>query len=201
MRIIGITGGVGAGKSLILNYMEEKYHAFVLYADRVANELKMPGQACYQPLIHLMGPEICMEDGTIDKVKMADKIFSDRELLDQINGIVHPAVKDYICKQIEKKKRQGEVKLFIIEAALLIEDHYDEICDEIWYIYADLQTRTERLVESRGYTKERIKGIVNGQLSDDMFRQACQFVIDNSGSLEKTYLQIDEKLGAYEWQI
>lgn len=197
MRIIGITGGVGAGKSLILEYLEKRHHAYVLYADKIANDLKMPGQACYLPLIHLLGQEICQEDGTIDKGKMAAKIFGDKELLAKVNGIIHPAVKKYICEQIEEKRKQGDVTWFVIEAALLIEDHYDEICDEIWYIYADIETRKQRLMESRGYTKERIAGIISGQLSDEDFRKACQFVIDNSGSAEETYIQIDEKLGAY----
>ena len=78
MKFIGITGGVGAGKSLILEYLEKRHHAYVLYADKIANDLKMPGQACYLPLIHLLGQEICQEDGTIDKGKMAAKIFVNR---------------------------------------------------------------------------------------------------------------------------
>ena len=194
MRIIGITGGVGAGKSLILNYLEEKYQAYVLFADRIANELKLPGCECYQPLVSLLGQEICQKDGTIDNVKMAKKIFADHELLIKINGIIHPAVKAYICKQIEEKEKQGDVKLFFIEAALLIEDHYDEICDEMWYIYADIETRSQRLRSSRGYTEERIHGIISKQLSDETFRNVCQHVIDNSGRAEETYIQIDEKL-------
>ena len=195
MKIIGITGGVGAGKSLVLEYLEKQHQAYVLYADRIANDLKMPGEACYLPLIQLLGQDVCLEDGTIDKVKMAEKIFRDK-VLAKVNAIVHPAVKEYVCRQIEDKKRQGEVALFVIEAALLIEDHYDEICDEMWYIYADVETRSQRLRSSRGYTEERIHGIISKQLNDETFRNVCQHVIDNSGRAEETYIQIDEKLRA-----
>lgn len=194
MKIIGITGGVGAGKSLVLDYLEKEHHAYVLYADKIANDLKMPGEACYDPLIQLLGQEICQEDGCIEKGKMAEKIFKDKEVLAKVNAIVHPAVKEFVCKQIEEKKKQGDVSWFVIEAALLIEDHYDEICDEMWYIYADIDTRKQRLTASRGYTQERIHGIVSGQLSDEAFRKACQFVIDNRGNAEETYRQIDKKL-------
>ena len=194
MKIIGITGGVGAGKSLVLEYLEKQHQAYVLYADRIANDLKMPGEACYLPLIQLLGQDVCQKDGTIDKGKMAEKIFKDKEVLAKVNAIVHPAVKEYVCRQIEDKKKQGDVLLFVIEAALLIEDHYDEICDEMWYIYADIETRSQRLRSSRGYTEERIHGIISKQLSDETFRNVCQHVIDNSGRAEETYIQIDEKL-------
>ncbi|MBR1693588.1 MAG: dephospho-CoA kinase [Lachnospiraceae bacterium] len=197
MRIIGITGGVGAGKSFVLEYLERKYHAYVLYADQVANELKLPGRKCYEELRELLGSDVLAPDDTIDRAKMAAKIFADKELLMQVNAVVHPAVREYILEKIEEKRRQKDVKLFIIEAALLIEEHYDEICDELWYIYADVPVRAKRLAGSRGYSRERIDSIMGRQLSDEEFRKHCQTVIDNSRQAEETYIQIDEKLGAY----
>ncbi|MBO6015975.1 MAG: dephospho-CoA kinase [Lachnospiraceae bacterium] len=200
MRIIGITGGVGAGKSLVLEYLSQKYGAYVIYADRVANDLKLPGEKCYDAMVQLMGEEILSEDGTIDKAKMAARIFEDKQLLTRINGIIHPAVKTYILQEIENKRREGQVKLFVIEAALLIEDHYDEICDELWYIYADRAVRQRRLMESRGYSKQRIDNIMNGQLADEEYRKHCRIVIDNGHDVADTYLQIDKKLEAYQCQ-
>jgi len=201
VKIIGVTGGIGAGKSLVLEYLAQKYGAYVIYADQVANDLKLPGQKCYDKLVKLMGDDVLATDGTIDKAKMASKIFADKQLLTKINGIIHPAVKDYILRQIAEKRQKEDVKLFIIEAALLIEDHYDEICDELWYIYADLAVRKKRLTESRGYSEQRIDGIVKEQLGDEEFRKYCRVVIDNSRDVAETYLQIDEKLGAYQCQI
>lgn len=82
----------------------------------------------------------------------------------------------------------------MIEAALLIEDHYEEICDELWYIYAEPQVRRERLRASRGYSDEKISAIFASQLSDEEFRKHCQAVIDNSGCIEEAYKEIQGQI-------
>lgn len=197
MKIIGITGGVGAGKSFVLKYLESTYHAYVIYADQVANDLKCPGHKCYDKLVRLLGEDVLAPDGTIDKSVMAAKIFADESMLQKTNAIIHPAVKETILQKISEKRKENVTEWFIIEAALLIEDHYDEICDELWYIYADMSIRRKRLMTSRGYTSERIAGIADRQLGDEEFRKHCQVVIDNSRGAEETYRQIDEKLEAY----
>ena len=194
MKIIGITGGVGAGKSLVLDYLEEAYHARILKADQLANDLKLPGQICYQSLVDHFGTEILDAEGYIDKGKFAALIFGDEEALQFVNSVVHPAVKEAILSQLEKEKKRGEVSYFFIEAALLIENKYDEICDELWYIYADEEVRRARLKESRGYSEEKIQQIYASQLNEQKFRKHCQVVIDNGGSLAHTYAQIDKQL-------
>lgn len=197
MKVIGITGGVGAGKTQILNYLEEKYQARILMADQVAHIVKEKGQSCYEPLVRLLGRSVLDEKGQIDKGKMAAMIFSDQELLLQVNHVIHPEVKKYILGQIEQERKKGKTKFFFLEAALLIEEHYDEICDELWYIYAEDSIRINRLMESRGYSRERTLQIMKGQLLEEEFRKGCQFVIDNSGKLEEALEQIDRKLGEY----
>ncbi|MBR3634704.1 MAG: dephospho-CoA kinase, partial [Lachnospiraceae bacterium] len=92
MKTIGITGGVGCGKSRILEYIRENYNCKIITADDVANEIKEPGEVCYQPLIDLLGKEILGKDKRIDKKKMAAKIFADESLLLKVNDIIHPAV-------------------------------------------------------------------------------------------------------------
>lgn len=193
MKIIGVTGGVGAGKSAILSYLEEKYEAKIVLADQVANFLKEPGQLCYQPIIDLLGPSILQEDGTINRKEMGRIIFSNADLLRQVNEIIHPAVKEYIIELIEKN-RSIDTKVFVIEAALLLEDHYDAICDEVWYIYTSEEVRRQRLKASRGYSEEYITDIMKKQLGDEEFRSRCQVVIDNSGELEFTKEQIDKRM-------
>ena len=193
MKIIGVTGGVGAGKSAVLSYLEDKYEAYVVLADQVANLLKEPGQVCYDPIVKLLGKDVLQEDGWIDRKKMGQMIFSDAALLQQVNEIIHPAVKQYIIEQIEKS-RSEDVKTFIIEAALLLDDHYDEICDEVWYIFTTEEVRRMRLKESRGYTDEYITNIIKKQLSEEVFREKCDVVIDNSGSVEETRAQIDIRM-------
>lgn len=197
MIVIGITGGVGCGKSEVLRYLKEKYQAQVLLADEVANELKEPGMPCYQPVIDCLGEEILDADGRIDKGKMAQVIFSDKEKLRQINEIIHPAVRRYIEQEIERQRKIKMFGFFFLEAALLIEEHYDQLLDEMWYVYATEEVRRTRLMQSRGYSQEKTTSIINKQLTEQQFRQHCSFVLDNSGDFEDTKKQIDEKMGVY----
>lgn len=194
MKVIGVTGGVGAGKSKVLKYIEEKYSCEIIRADEAAHALEQPGESCYRELVSLLGEDILQEDGQIQKNKMAEKIFSDADLLNQVNEIIHPAVKLYICKRIAEEKALGRVDYFFIEAALLIEEHYDEIVDELWYIHTDAEIRAERLAETRNYSSEKTEAIMNKQLSEKVFRKHCQVVITNNNDLVETYRQIDEAL-------
>ncbi|MCM1538865.1 MAG: dephospho-CoA kinase [bacterium] len=195
MKIIGITGGVGAGKSMLLSYIERHYPCRVVYADVTAKQLQEKGGACYTQLVRLLGSEVLSEDGRIDKTKMAQKIFADDTLLAAVNAIVHPAVKQTILAEIQKERTAGQVGYFFIEAALLIEEHYDEICDELWYIYADEDARVKRLADARGYAEEKTEAIMKNQLAEEAFRRHCRVVIDNSRTPEEAYAQIDRQLG------
>lgn len=194
MKTIGITGGVGAGKSLVLNYLQNHYNARVYLADDIANDLKLPGQSCYNKIIELLGRNIIDSEGLIDKNKMAEKIFSHKELLDEVNRIIHPAVKEYVLSQIELERKKGEIDYFILEAALLIEEGYDRILDELWYIHADTSVRSRRLKETRNYTRDKIDHIMASQLSETEFRKHCKVVINNNSDEEALYSQIDHIL-------
>ena len=195
MRIIGITGGVGAGKTKVLSYIEAHFSCRVIRADEAAHKLYEPGQVCYQKLVALLGQEILSADNTIDKTKMAAVIFGDNALLVEVNSIVHPEVKKYILEQITFEREIGVVAYFFIEAALLIEEHYDQIVDEMWYIHSDVAIREKRLVKSRKYSAQKIAEIMKGQLSEEEFRKYCQVIIINNGDLEETYRQINKIMG------
>ena len=199
-KFIGITGGIGAGKSEILNYIGKHYKCEIYLADSIAHEVKKPGTECYRELLKLLGEDIAGPDGQIDRGKMAERIFSDGELLERANGIIHPAVKKYLLDHLDKARREGITELFFVEAALLIEGGYRALADEMWYVYADEETRRKRLRQSRGYSEERIDGIMSSQLSEEQFRKNCDFVIDNSGTLAESFAQIDRKLEAFTWQ-
>lgn len=193
MKIIGITGGVGSGKSRVLSYMEEQFDAVICQADHVAWELQTPGRKCYIEIVEHFGREILHDDGTIDRKKLGQIVFSNQEELLALNGIMHPAVKEEIRKRICNAHENGS-EYFIIEAALLLEDNYKQICDELWYIYTDESTRRLRLKESRAYSDEKIDAIMASQLSEEIFRKECQILIDNSGDFEDTCYQIDEAM-------
>lgn len=186
MYVIGITGGVGAGKSAVLSILKEEVECEIIRADDVANELKLKGNPGYEKIVDLLGDGILGADGEIDRNLMSLIVFEDDSKMKQVEQILHPAVKRYITEKIEEKRREGKIKYLFIEAALLIEDGYKQICDEIWYIYASPATRTKRLMQNRGYTVQKIESIMDKQLTDSEFRKNCECVIDNDGDLEKT---------------
>lgn len=194
MKIIGITGGVGAGKSQVLSYIKDNFNCIVVLADDIANKLKEPNEVCYLPMLEVLGTDVLDDTGAIDKKKMAQVIFSNLEILEKVNAIIHPAVIDRIKQMADDARDSGKIDYFFIEAALLIENGFNDYVDEMWYIYARDEVRRLRLKESRGYSDEKIDSIMASQLSEQEFRDNTDVVIDNSDDLNSTYRQIDRLL-------
>ena len=199
MKVFGITGGVGAGKSEVLTYLGQNYDATVIQADEAGYLVMLPGGECYGEIVKLFGRQITTETGELDRKRIAEIVFQDEEKLKALNAIVHPAVKRYIKKAIAAAEKAGTEYVFV-EAALLIEEKYDEICDELWYIYTTEENRRARLKASRGYSDAHVDRIFASQLSEEEYRRHCRVVIDNNGTLEETLTQTEEALRreAYE---
>lgn len=196
MKFIGITGGIGAGKSTVLSLLRDNFNCKVLLADEVAADLMRAGKECFEAVVALPWPEsIVGPDGQINRPLMAKLMFADDELRISVNNIVHPAVEKEVLNQVEEERKKHNIEYFFFEAALLIECGYGKLVDEMWYIYADENVRTKRLMESRGYGVERIKNTIMSQRSDASFREHADRVIDNSGDKEHTMLQLRHILG------
>jgi dephospho-CoA kinase len=204
MKVIGITGGVGCGKSTVLNFLEEKYNCRILKSDDAARILEEPGGECYTPMVRMLEEASLPGDGELlpegpgtpfDRKEAAVRLYRSAELRDKIDGIVHPAVIRYIKDQIRTEKESQKHDFFFIEAALLIENGFGRIVDEMWYIYCPEAIRRQRLKESRGYSDEKIDSIMRAQLSEEEFRKGSDFVIDNGGTPEETKKQIREHIG------
>lgn len=199
IKFIGITGGVGAGKTEILSFLDKKPGIRVMLADEIAHMLMCPGQDVYERICEeFQGEDIFVEDGKIesafDSQKLGNLIFSDIRKRERLNKIVHPAVKEYVKEQYKIEQERGKLDFLFLEAALLIEEHYNEICDELWYIYTNEKNRRIRLKLSRNYSDDKIDGILRSQLTEAEFRKATSVVIDNNGSLEESFLQIENAL-------
>ncbi len=195
MKFIGITGGVGAGKSTVLTLLKENFNCKVLLADEVAAQLMTPGHDCFDQVVALDWPESILDsDGQIDRPKMARFMFASDSLREQVNSIVHPAVEREVLNQVESEREKHKIEYFFFEAALLIECGYGKLVDEMWYIFATPEIREKRLIESRGYSKERIVNMMSCQRSDESFREHCEIVIDNSGTQEETLAQLKKTL-------
>lgn len=197
MYVIGITGGVGAGKSEVLKIIKESCNCTIIIADELAKTLEKRGHTCYEKLVELLGDDILDEELQIVPKLMAEKVFFEDGMLQKVDAIVHPAVKEEILDRIEAEQERGEFDFFFIEAALLIEDGYDLICDDLWYIYASKETRSARLRSSRGYSDEKIKSIMDSQLDEETFRRYCSEEINNDGDVIDTRAQIAEIINRY----
>ncbi len=192
MKVLGITGGVGSGKSKVLNYLREEYGASVCQMDETARELQRRGTPCFERIVREFGREVVGEDGELDRAALGKIVFEDAGKLERLNEIVHPEVLLKVRRDIREKAKEN-VRLYVVEAALLPVAGR-ELCDELWYIYADERVRRERLSRSRGYTGEKTSQMIASQPGEEMFRKACTVVIDNSGTFEDTKRQIGEKL-------
>ena len=192
MRVIGITGGVGSGKSEVLKFLKERYGAYVCQMDETAKQLQKSGTECFLRIVDAFGAEMVGPDGELDRKRLGECVFSDPEKLELLNRIVHPAVFDAVKKDIEEKKAAG-VPLYVVEAALLTGEGA-ALCDELWYIFAREDVRRARLKASRHYTDEKITAMIASQPREEEFRRACCAVIDNSGPFENTMRQIGDRL-------
>lgn len=195
MRVIGVTGGAGSGKSEVLRLLETHFNAHVIMADDVARKLSEKGGVSYASIVSYFGSGILDEYEEIDRKKLASIVFGHPELLEKLNSFTHPEVKLAIQKEISEVRAAGECGFVVVEAALLIEAGYDDVCDEFWYVYTDEPIRRQRMKESRGYSDEKIDSIIKNQLSEDEFRKACRRVIVNNTTLEDVRLQLEAILG------
>ena len=194
MKIIGITGGIGSGKSKVLDILSDKYGAYIVEADKIAYTLMQPGYETYDKIISCFGDDIKdPETLLIDRSKLAKIVMNDRESLNKLNSIVHPDVKSYINKDIADKRENGE-EYYIIEAALLIQDNYQLICDEIWSVLTDKELRISRLMNNRGFSREKALDFMKNQPDDDYYSENSDRIIYNNGDVSDLIKSIDENL-------
>lgn len=194
MKVIGITGGIGSGKSLVADIMIKRYKAYQINSDRIAKEQMLPGGISYQGVVDYFGKDILMEDGTIDKSRLSQIVFNDYDKLLKLNSLTHPNVLTEVEKIIAQMRASGTIAYCIIETALMIEAGYDFICDEVWYVHAPQDVRRDRLKKNRGYTDEKIDAIFKSQSREEDFFKAYKRVIYNDGEMRKLEEQIERLL-------
>ena len=185
MMVLGLTGGVGAGKSRILELFSHDYGAQVIQADLVARKLEDPGQPGLTGLVSLFGTGILQKDGTLDRKGFADRIFGNPEALKRVNALIHPLTRNELKRQI----RESSAELIVVEAALF-DERSREVCQYLLYVDTQDEIRIQRLMENRGYSREKCLDIMKNQADRNDFLKLADFVIDNSGSLEESRLQI-----------
>ncbi len=189
MKVIGLTGGVGAGKSLVLTLLRTKYNAEVMEADKVAHELMEPGEEGYLRIKEIFGEAILNSDGTINRTALGKVIFENESAREQINSMIHPLV----WKRIRQKISASQAGLIVVEFAIMGEEAED-IYDEMWYVHASEEVRMRRLLKNRGYSKERSEKMIRSQASEQEYARRCDRVIENNGSVKDLEDQLAEIL-------
>ena len=192
MKVYGITGGAGTGKSEVIKMLQQNFGGCVIMSDEVARELMQKGNISYQLIVEYFGRDILMDDGEIDRKKLADHVFNNKEALEKLNSMTHPYVKDEIRKLIAEAEASGECRFVALESAILLECGYEDICDEFWYVYTKPEIRRQRMKETRNYSDEKVDSVMRNQQPDEVFFEQCSFVIKTT--LSDVYAQLKEKL-------
>lgn len=187
MKVIGITGGIGAGKSRVLDILREEYHASVIQTDQVAKDLERPGMAGYEVLVKAFGRDILSRDKTIDTQALSALIFRDDSARKKINAIMHPMTWQTCVRMV----RESNADLIALESALF-DPESRRLCGEIWYVDAAEDTRVARLMKNRGYSREKALSMIASQPSSQDYRTLADRVIDNNGTLDEVRRQIRE---------
>lgn len=189
--MIGLTGGIGSGKSLVATILRDKYGALLLNSDAIAKSQMEPGGASYEAVVNYFGKEIISEDGNIDRNKLSKIIFQDKDKRLKVNELTHPKVLEEIQQEIKIARDEGVVPYLVVETALMLEAGYDFICDEVWYVYAPEEDRKERLRKNRNYSEEKINSILENQSKDEAFRAKFNKIIENVGDVPLLEQQVD----------
>lgn len=193
MLVIGLTGGIGSGKSTVSEMLAER-GAVVVDADAIVRDVQQPGTPTFRAMVERFGPGIVADDGTLDRASVADLVFDDPEALADLNAIVHPAVGAEILRRMEELG--GSDAVVILDVPLLVESSRAYPVAGLLVVDVDPEVAVRRLVEQRGMREEDVRSRMARQASREERLARADRVIDNSGTLADLERQVDE---AWRW--
>jgi len=193
MKIIGLTGGIGSGKSTVTDYLIARGFP-VLDADKIAREIVLPGSEMLIQLVSVFGKAILMQDGSLDRKKLGAIVFSDAEKKKTLDGLMHTRILELIHDRILQYREESVNKVIFIDAPLLFETGLDKSASETWVIDVDEETRIKRIMERDGLKREDIAMRISNQMTRDEKNKRADVILDNTGDQETLYQQIEQLL-------
>ncbi|TMB67977.1 MAG: dephospho-CoA kinase [Chloroflexi bacterium] len=185
MYVIGLTGGIGTGKSVVAEILREQ-GVVILDADRVGHEVYLPGRPAYEDIVAEFGQDVVAEDGTIDRKKLGPIVFSSPDKLARLNAITHPRMKEMMRERLAEAERVG-TRVAVLEAALLFDAGWNDLTGEVWVTVVDAETAARRASERSGIpVKQVLERIQKAQMASDERIRRSDVAIDTSGTLEDT---------------
>lgn len=192
MFVIGLTGGIATGKSLVSSYLKEK-GAKIIDADVVAREVVEKDKPALQKLVQNFGREILNKDGSLNRKVLGSLVFKDTQKLSKLNKTIHPFIINEIKKKIMKLSKEKYDQIVVLDAALLLETGLEEIVDEVWLVVVDEKTQLQRLLKrDRQLNIEEAKQRIRSQMPMDLKMKKAHRIIDNNGSIKNTLDQVEK---------
>lgn len=185
-RILGLTGGIACGKSTISAYLKE-FGLPVIDADECSRVVVEKGSIGLEKLTEIFGNKILENDGTLNRKALGQIVFSDSEQLSLLNSVMEPLIREEISRRLNQ---ENNADLVVLDAPLLIEQHYDKICDFIMTIDVSKKIQLERLIERDNLSEDEAKSRIESQLSSRERNGFADVVIDSSGTVEQTRKQV-----------
>lgn len=194
MFIVGLTGGVASGKSVVSRVWKEE-GATLVDADQIARELVHPRTSAWKALVKAFGKEILQEDGSIHRKKLAARVFSDPVERELLNRILHPRIKREIDRRIKEIGRRNPKAIVVIDAALLVETGYYRNVDQVVVVTSTQEQQVERLRRRDMMDQEMARGIIDSQIRGEERIKVADLIIRNEGSLKETERKAREVFG------
>lgn len=190
MKVIGLTGGIGSGKSTVSQFLRE-LGAVLIDADKAGHEAYQPNTETWREVVAAFGEQILTPDGEIDRKKLGGIVFSSPESLARLNLIVHPRMYEMMKAQIEEYRQRG-VDVVVLEAAILLEAGWTPLVDEVWVTVAPESTVVERTRERTGLPEEQILARIRSQMSSEERAKHADVVINNDGTQDELKAKVKE---------
>ncbi len=190
MKVIGLTGGTGSGKSIVSAFLEQN-GAYIIDADEIAHGIIERGKPAYEELTNYFGGAILDQDRNILRKKLGSIVFTNKEKLDFLNRCTHKYISQEIDRQISERKKKQRDTCIVLDAPLLLEAKLENRCNEIWVVFAEEEVRARRIMERDNITYQEAKNRIGCQKNWDFYRQKANLILDNSKDLQHLKRQLE----------